>query len=53
MQLSRCLQESNTALRLVLSKIEQEKEIYRDIKMNVEKILQPILNAMEYELPLP
>ncbi len=48
----KALQESNTALRLVLSKIEQEKqEIYRDIKMNVEKILHPILNAMEHDLP--
>ncbi len=37
------LQESNTALRTVLARIEQEKqEIRRDIKMNVEKILMPI-----------
>jgi DNA-binding CsgD family transcriptional regulator len=41
------LQESNTALKLVLSRIEQEKlEIRNDIKMNVEKVLTPIINAL-------
>ncbi len=46
------LQESNTALRAVLARIEQEKqEIQRDIKMNVEKILMPILHAMPNQLP--
>ena len=46
------LQESNIALRTVLSKIEQEKqEIYRDINMNVEKILKPILQALVLQLP--
>jgi DNA-binding CsgD family transcriptional regulator len=46
------LQESNIALRTVLSRIEQEKqEIYKDIKMNVEKVIEPILNAMLNELP--
>ena len=45
------LQEANTALRLVLSRIEQEKqEIHRDIKTNVEKILMPILNALALQL---
>ena len=48
----KALQESNIALRIVLARIEQEKqEIYRDIKMNVEKILKPILHAMETQLP--
>jgi DNA-binding NarL/FixJ family response regulator len=48
----KALQESNIALRLVMSKIEQEKqEIYKNIKMNVDKILQPILNALIYEIP--
>ncbi|MFC1926386.1 helix-turn-helix transcriptional regulator [Chloroflexota bacterium] len=45
------LQEANTALRLVLSRIEQEKqEIYQDIKTNVEKILMPILHALALQL---
>jgi len=46
------LQESNIALRAVLSRIEQEKqEIYRDININVEKILKPILQALVLQLP--
>ena len=46
------LQESNTALRIVLARIEQEKqEIHRDIKTNVEKILMPILQALALQLP--
>jgi DNA-binding CsgD family transcriptional regulator len=46
------LQEANTALRLVMERIEQEKqEIYRDIKTNVDKILAPILNALLLQLP--
>ena len=50
----KALQESNTALRIVLSRIEQEKqEIHRDIKMNVEKILMPILQALNLQLPPP
>ena len=45
------LQESNTALRTVLARIEQEKqEIYQDIKMNVDKILMPILNSLALQL---
>jgi DNA-binding CsgD family transcriptional regulator len=45
------LQESNTALRIVLARIEQEKqEIHRDIKVNVEKILTPILHALALQL---
>jgi DNA-binding CsgD family transcriptional regulator len=48
----KALQEANTALRLVMTRIEQEKqEIYRDIKMNVDKILMPILNALALQLP--
>lgn len=48
------LQEANTALRVLLSRIEQEKEeIYHDIKTNVEKILMPILHALALQLPLP
>jgi DNA-binding CsgD family transcriptional regulator len=45
------LQESNTALRTVLARIAQEKqEIHQDIKMNVDKILMPILHAMALQL---
>jgi DNA-binding CsgD family transcriptional regulator len=47
------LQESNTAMRVVLARIEQEKEeIGQDIKTNVEKILMPILQALGSQLPL-
>jgi len=46
------LQEVNIALRTLLSRIEQEKqEIYRDIKVNIEKILMPILYALSSQLP--
>jgi DNA-binding CsgD family transcriptional regulator len=49
----KALQESNTALKIVLARIEQEKqEIHRDINMNVEKILTPILHALTAQLPL-
>jgi len=49
----KALQEANTALRLVLARIEQEKqEIHRDIKTNVDKILMPILHALAVQLPL-
>jgi DNA-binding CsgD family transcriptional regulator len=47
----KALQEANAALRLVLARIEQEKqEIYRDIKTNIDKILMPILNALALQL---
>ncbi|MCX7911833.1 MAG: LuxR C-terminal-related transcriptional regulator [Dehalococcoidales bacterium] len=45
------LQEANTALRTLLSQIEQEKqEIYRDIKVNMEKVIMPILDVLEPQL---
>jgi DNA-binding CsgD family transcriptional regulator len=48
----KALQESNTALRVILARIEQEKqEIYRDVRMNVEKILMPIIYALASQLP--
>ena len=48
----KALQESNTALRTVLARIEEEEhEIHRNIKMNVDKILMPILHALALELP--
>jgi DNA-binding CsgD family transcriptional regulator len=47
----KALQESNSALRIVLARIEQEKqEIRRDIKMNVGKVLMPILHALALQL---
>lgn len=46
------LQEANIALRILLSRIEQEKqEVGRDVRMNVEKILMPILHALALQLP--
>jgi len=48
----KALQESNTALRTVLKRIEEEKnEINKNIKTNVDKILMPILQALTTELP--
>ena len=48
----KALQESNTALKTVLTKIENEKqEIYKDISNNIEKILIPILNSLAGQLP--
>jgi len=45
------LQESNTALRIVLGRIEQEKqEVHRDVETNIEKILMPILHALDLHL---
>jgi len=46
------LQESNTALRIVLSRIEQQKEeIKQDIRVNVERVLKPVLDALALQLP--
>ncbi len=48
----KALQESNTAMRTVLTRIEEEKnEIYRNIKTNVDKVLMPILLALALEIP--
>jgi DNA-binding CsgD family transcriptional regulator len=48
----KALQESNAALRAVLTRIEEEKnEIYRNIKTNVDKVLMPILLALALEIP--
>lgn len=47
----KALQESNSALRTVLAQIEEEKQkIHQDIKINVEKILMPILHALALQL---
>lgn len=46
----KALRETNTALRTVLTKIEEEKqEIHWNIKVNVDKILIPILNALSLQ----
>ena len=46
------LQEANTALRKVLAEIEQEKtKTHESISANVEKILMPVLQALESEIP--
>jgi len=48
----KALQESNAALRTVLTRIEEEKlEVYKNVQANVEKILLPILHALMAELP--
>jgi len=48
----KALQESNTALRTVLIRIEEEKkDIYQNIKTNVDKVIMPILLALALELP--
>ena len=48
----KALQESNAALRAVLARIEEEKqEIYKSVRMNIDKILMPILQAFSLELP--
>ena len=46
------LKETNTAMRTVLARIEEEKrEIYRDIRANVEKVLMPILLELSLAAP--
>jgi DNA-binding CsgD family transcriptional regulator len=47
----RALQEANSALRTVLARIEDEKSsIKQAVVANVEKILLPILHALEVEV---
>jgi GAF domain-containing protein/DNA-binding CsgD family transcriptional regulator len=47
----KALQESNAALRAVLSRIEDEKSAIKEaIMANVDKIIMPILHAMETEI---
>jgi DNA-binding CsgD family transcriptional regulator len=48
----KALRESNAALRVVLTRIEEEKEkIHLDLQANVEKILMPILHELTLHLP--
>jgi len=43
----KALQEANAALRVVLSNIEDEKrQIYKNIRLNIDKVIMPILHAM-------
>ena len=47
----RALQEANTALRIVLAKIEDEKGAVKEaVVANVNKIVVPILHALETEI---
>lgn len=46
------LQETNAALRTVGARVEDEKrEIYRDIRDNVEKVLMPIVHELYMSVP--
>lgn len=46
------LKEANSALRTILTRIEEEKQsIYRDIQANVDKILMPVLHELSWNLP--
>jgi DNA-binding CsgD family transcriptional regulator len=46
------LQEANVAMREVLARIDDEKQsIYADVTENVQKVLMPVLNALEKEIP--
>jgi len=48
----KALREANAALRVVLARIEEEKEkIHLDLQANVEKILMPILHELTLHLP--
>jgi len=48
----KALQESNTALKAVLKRIEEEKhEINRNIMTNVDRVIMPILYALALEMP--
>ncbi|MGA1871016.1 MAG: helix-turn-helix transcriptional regulator [bacterium] len=48
----KALQETNAALRTVLARIEEEKKnIHKNVQINVEKVLIPILHTLELELP--
>jgi DNA-binding CsgD family transcriptional regulator len=48
----KALKEANSALRAVLARIEEEKQgIYRDVKTNIDKIINPLLHALALDLP--
>lgn len=46
------LKETNTALKVILSRNEHQKnDIRRDIRHNMEKVILPIIGALEVQLP--
>jgi DNA-binding NarL/FixJ family response regulator len=46
------LKETNTALKTLMARIEEEKrDIHRDIRDNVEKVLMPILHELSMAVP--
>ena len=46
------LQEANAALRAVMANSEREKQgIYKDMQVNIEKVIMPILHALTLKLP--
>jgi DNA-binding CsgD family transcriptional regulator len=46
------LQETNAALKTVMARIEEEKrEIHRDVRDNVEKVLMPIIHELYMAVP--
>jgi DNA-binding CsgD family transcriptional regulator len=50
----RALQEANTALKTLMNRIEEEKrEIYAQIRDNVEKVLLPILQELTWAVQGP
>jgi DNA-binding CsgD family transcriptional regulator len=50
----RALQEANAALKTLMNRIEEEKkEIYTQIRNNVEKVLLPILHELTWAVPGP
>jgi DNA-binding CsgD family transcriptional regulator len=50
----RALQEANTALKTIMGRIEDEKkEVFKQIRDNVEKVLLPILNELTWAVSEP
>jgi DNA-binding CsgD family transcriptional regulator len=48
------LREANATLKTILSRIEEEKlKIHKDIHSNVQKVLLPIIYALQTEIPKP
>lgn len=46
------LQETNVALKTLMARVEEEKkDIHRDIRDNVEKVLMPILHELSMTIP--
>jgi len=46
------LKEANSALRAVLAKIEEEKQdICRNLQVNVDKVVMPVLHALSLAIP--